>query len=427
MEIKAFRGWRYHSDKGDVSSLLAPPYDILSQADKDALLAAEPDNIVAVDLPHVPPAEAAPDGVYQAAAGRLEQWTRSGLLRRDERPALYAYEQDFRWAGKTYRRRAMIAAVRVAEFGRGVWPHEKTFPGVRVDRMKLTQATGMQLSPIFGFYEDDNSVAEIVFGVPADGLVSRGRLGGVEEKLWAVTDPRALEAVSAVLADRDVFIADGHHRYMTALEYSRQFGEADADHPANYVMFVLASMSDPGLIILPSHRVIGGLKGFDLERLVAAAGETIAFQRVELGDAHVTDADGYLRGFGRHAMAFAARGGPGEKLSAYVGRLQDRAIMARIAPDDVEAWRELDVAILHRLVIDRYLLDCRTEDTSIEYTPDGKAALAAAGGRADLVVFLQATPLRAVREVALAGEVMPHKSTYFYPKPATGLVLYPLK
>ena len=427
MEIKAFQGWRYRSGHGDVSSRLAPPYDILSQADKAALLADDQDNIVGVDLPHVPPADVAPDGVYQDAGARLRRWMDDGILARDERPAVYAYEEQFEWAGRRYRRRTMIAGVRLAEFGQGVWPHEKTFPGVRVDRMKLTRATGMQISPVFGFYEDDNAVAEILFGAPPDGPVTSGRLAGVEQKLWAVSDLGVIASIGEVLGDRPVFIADGHHRYRTALDYRKRLGQIGEDHPADHVMFVLAAMDDPGLIILPPHRVITGLKDFQLERLVREARKAIHFERVELGEREAVDADRYLRGFGRHAMAFVARNSASDTLTAYVATLTDGSLMAQLAAEHIPAWRELDVSILHRLVIDHFLDECKTNEMLIEYVPDGRAALSAAkAGWADLVVFLQATPLQAVREIALAGAVMPHKSTYFYPKPATGMVLYPL-
>ncbi len=427
MEIRPFRGWRFRGRDGDVSVLLAPPYDVLSQADKDALLAREPDNIVGVDLPHVPPGEVGPDSAYEAAGRRLRGWIADGLLQRDPQPALYAYQQDFTWAGKAHRRRAMIAAVRLAEFGQGIWPHEKTFPGPKADRMKLNCATGMQISAVFGFYEDGEEAAERLYSAPPAEAATRGCLGGVQENLWPVTDEEAIAAVAASLAERPLFIADGHHRYTTALNYRRSLGQIEDDHPANYVMFVLAAMSDSGLIILPAHRVISGLRDLDLERLALAARRSMSFERVELGEEQVADADGFLRGFGRHAMALAAPDRDG-RLVSFVAALKDASLMDQLAADHVPAWRQLDVSVLHRLLVDHYLAECKTNEMFIEYVPDGRAALAAAAsGRADLVVFLQATPLQAVRQVALAGAVMPHKSTYFYPKPATGMVLYPLR
>jgi len=421
MEIRPFSGFRYAVGDGDVSAFIAPPYDVLTQADKSALLTREARNIVAVDLPHCPPAGVGPDSAYAAAAATLRAWRADGVMARDAAPCLYAYQQAYAWAGKTYRRRTLIAAVKLEAFGEGVWPHERTFAGTRADRMKLNLATGMQLSPVFGFYEDSDAVAEAVFAA-AGAPDAAGTLDGVDSCLWAVSDPDAIAAVQAALAGRDLFIADGHHRYTSALDYRDRLGPLPPDHPANFVMFVLAAMSDPGLIVLPAHRVLRGLRDFDLDRFVASAHRVMEFTRVRLGGDDVADAGGFLRRRGRHAMAFAA----GQ--DAYVGRLKDLAVMDRVAGDRPEAWRELDVAILHRLLIDDYLADNKTNEMFIEYLADGRAALSAVkSGQADLAVFLQATPLDAVRDIALAGDVMPHKSTYFYPKPATGMVLYPLE
>jgi len=427
MDIKAFRGWRYRSRDGDVSSVLAPPYDILTKPDKDALLAADERNIVGVDLPHLPLTVVGPDSAYEAAAARLKGWIDTGVLCRDERPCLYAHEQVFTWGGRRFRRRAMIAAVRLAEFGEGVWPHEKIFAGTKADRMKLTEKTGMQVSPIFGFYEGAESAADVLFEAAGQTPAAYGRLRGVDERLWAVSNGDVIESVVQALAGEPLFIADGHHRYTTALEYRRRLGEIDESHPANYVMFLLAAMDDPGLIVLPAHRIITGLKDFDLERFVASAGKVVEFQRVSLTAESVAGAGGFLRPFGRHAMAFVAADRRGGAPAAYVGRLVDDSVMQRAAPEESDTWRGLDAAILHRLVIDHYLDAYKTHQMAIEYVADGSAVLEAViSGRADLAVFLQPTPLTAVKEIALSGATMPHKSTYFYPKPSTGLVLYPL-
>ncbi|OPX21826.1 MAG: hypothetical protein B1H04_05985 [Planctomycetales bacterium 4484_123] len=422
MDIRPFRGWRYAAEGGQVGSLIAPPYDVVSQADREALLGRDPRNIVAVDLPHWPPAQAGPQSCYARAAETLQRWQADGTLVREPHECLYAYEQGFAHAGKSYRRRGLIAAVRLQPLGQGIWPHEKTFPGPKADRLKLRQATAMQLSPILGFYQDAGA-AEMVFDAlrqaPPDAA---GELNGVTERLWTVSDAELIEEVRRRLAGADLFIADGHHRYTTALTYRDALGPPEPDHPANFVMFVLAGMDDPGLIVLPTHRLIAGLKGFDLAAFVQRAGEVMEFHPVELTAQVAADTDAYLRGQGPHAMAFAAGG------TAYVGRLRDPSVMEQVAPEKLPAWRELDVSILHELLLKRYLQPEGTAEPRIRYTPDGAEALAAVrAGQADLAVLLQGTPLAAVREIALAGAVMPHKSTYFYPKVATGLVLYPLE
>jgi len=421
MEIRPFQGWRFAGEADRVDGLIAPPYDVLGAEDKQALLAVDGRNIVGIDLPHCPASAAGPDEAYADAARRLKGLQEDGTLTRDGKPCLYAYEQEFTWAGQGFRRRTIIAAVALKAFGDGVWPHETTLPGPKLDRLKLNQATRTQLSPIFGFYTGDDP-AGTLFGSLDRGPDLEGKLAGVTNRLWRVCDARAIDAVRAALADRDLFIADGHHRYTTAINYRDTLGELPPDHPANFVMFVLAGACDPGLLVLPTHRLISGLKGFDLPGLVERAGADFDFQPVELTPADVADADACLSRFGPGAMALAA----GEK--TFVARLKDLAAMEQVAGDHCPAWRGLDVAVLQRLLIDRHLRPNWTESTSIGYLPDGPAALSAGrSGACDLTVLLQGTPLSAIEAVALAGEVMPPKSTYFHPKPATGMVLYPLE
>ncbi len=420
MEIRPFRGWRYSPRGGNVSGLICRPYDVLSRADRDALLARDPRNVVAVHMPHCPADETAPEQAYLRAGRTLRAWQSEGTMARDDRPCLYAYRQRFTWAGRDYVRRAIIAAVRLAQFGRGVWPHERTWSGPKVDRLRLFRAAGVQTSPVLGFYEDAAGAAEALFsavGAPA----ATGELNGVNETLWAVDDPGVIARVSEALVEADVFIADGHHRYTTCLAYRDELGPIAPEHPANFAMFALAAMDDPGMLVLPAHRVIRGLKDFDLPRYVSSAQQWMECRPVALGEAEVADAGSFLSGLGAGWMALAA----GE--TAYLARLTDEGVMDRLAADRSPAWRRLDVAVLHRLLIDHALADHRTDGMAVEYVADGARALSAARtGRADLVVFLQGTPLAAVRQVARGGEVMPHKSTYFYPKVAAGLVLYPL-
>lgn len=428
MEIKPFRGWRYSTSDGDVSKLIAPPYDILSAADKDALLAASEQNIVAVDLPHVPPKQAGPDSSYQAAAALLNQWKQQAVLKQDAAPAIYAYEQAFEWAGKSYCRRAILCGLRATAFGKDVIPHEQTFAGPKADRLKLMHATATQLSPIFGFYDDAGGrVTQAVFS----GLCCPpqfGTLRGVGERLWPITDAATIAKVSALLKSTPVFIADGHHRYTTAMIYRDELAAAagralPADHEANFVMFALVARNDPGLLILPTHRMVKGLRAtFKLADLVAALPQ-FSWRQVDLAVADLGDADSFLQPFGPSAMLLIDRGGR----AAYVGRLTDAEAMKAAAPDKIDAWRQLDVSILQKLVIEGPLKRFASGELNVEYTPDGQAVLAACrGGEIDLGICLQSTPLSAVEAIASGGAFMPHKSTYFYPKLATGMVLKPL-
>jgi uncharacterized protein (DUF1015 family) len=425
MEIRPFRGWRYAAT--DVSALIAPPYDILDAADKAALLGRSADNIVAVDMPHVPPNEPGPAGEYEAAAATLAEWNASGRMVQDPRPALYVYQQTYTRAGKTYCRRAILAGVRATDFGKDVIPHEHTFAGPMADRLKLTECTGMQLSPIFGFYNDPagqvgNALARPAAGEPA----ASGTLAGVQEKLWILDDPKALAAIAAALKNEPVFIADGHHRYTTAMNYAkslRRAGRIDHDHETNFVMFALVARTDPGLLILPTHRLVAGLKAdFTFAKLRNALGAAFDSRKLDPAKVDLSDADAALRPYGPATIAVI----DGNEI--WTLKLIDPAAMQAVAPNECDAWRALDVAILQELVIDRALSPWKTGDFAVTYTPDGAKALSAVrSGRARLAFCLQGTSLSAIETIALAGATMPHKSTYFYPKLATGMVLKPLQ
>jgi len=429
MQIRPFRGWRYATGpEGDVGDFIAPPYDVLTQKDKEDLLGKSEKNIVSVDLPHVPPSGLGPDEVYQQAACTMDNWRCSGVLLQETSPAIYAYEQSFNWAGKSYSRRGMICAVRASELGRDVIPHEHTFAGPRADRFRLTEYTRMQISPILGFFADPQSTVESLLWQAAEGKpLSKGQLHEVDERLWPVTNEGLIAEISVALKEVPVFIADGHHRYATALSYAnslRASGQADETHESNFIMFCLISQQDPGLLVLPTHRVIRGLSSsFTVPSMVKRLVD-FDWQRCSVDDANLSDADSFLKRYGKGAMAFMGT----DPAEIWIAKLTNPEVMKAVAADETEAWRELDVSVLHKLVIDKALAEWRTDDLFIDYTPDGKAVLAACqSGRAQLGVCLQGTPLDSVRRIALAGTTMPHKSTYFHPKPATGMVLKSLE
>ena len=424
MEIRAFRGLRFSAS--DVSPHIAPPYDVLNAEQKQALLDGCERNIVGIDLPHVPPKEAGPDAVYAAAAAALLAWQADGMITQEDAPALYVYDQTYTWAGKTYTRRALLAGVRATPLGadQDIIPHEHTFAGPKADRLKLTQASRVQLSPIFGFFSDSGRVADLLAAQTDRDPDGVGSLEGVEQKLWVIADADAIAGLTEALAAVPAFIADGHHRYTTAMNYRDELlaaGKIDAAHEANFVLFALVAGDDPGLLVLPTHRLVSGLsEAFSLEALQAAATE-FEWKSVEM-PADLSDADAFLKSFGPTAMGFVV----GSQLA--VARLTDASAMTAAAGQHSQPWRELDVAILQTLIMDGHLAAWKTDATEVNYTPDGNIARdAAASGQAQLAALLQSTPVKAVQDVALAGDVMPHKSTYFYPKLATGIVLKPLQ
>ena len=430
MEIRAFRGWRYKAGASDVSDYIAPPYDVLSSEDKRRLLTRKRENIVAVDLPHCPPWDAGPDHLYAAADQQLRRWTAQGVLIQEAAPALYAYQQSYSWSGRRYVRRAMICGVRATPLGQDVLPHEQTRPGPKADRLKLTQQTRMQLSPIFGFYNDpSDSATELLFSGATGPPAVQGELGGIEEKLWAVTDAEVIERIAEVLGDVPVFLADGHHRYMTALNYRDELlaaGVIDEDHEANFVMFALVARDDPGLLIIPTHRMIGGLAGdFSIAKLAEVAPQFAwsTHARHEIpGDLH--DSDAWLGRFGSGAIGFVEAGSD----DMWTARLTDQDAMRQAAPEQIDAWRGLDVAVLHTLIVEGAVSRWRTGEFTVKYTPHVSELIEALGsGEAQLGAILQGIDAAAIEAVARAGAVMPAKTTFFYPKLATGMVLKPLQ
>jgi len=428
MEIRPFRGWRYVGGlDGDVSPYLAPPYDVLSAEDKQRLLSRSKDNVVAVDLPHVPPKELGPDEAYAAAADRLAKWQASGVLRQDTEPSIYVYEQTYTWAGRSYARQAMICGVRATELGKDVIPHEHVFSGPLADRLRLMEHTRTQLSPIFGFYDDPGQVvsgrlAEVVSQRP----VARGELDGVVERLWRIDDAETIQAIASALRGSPTFIADGHHRYTTARNYSKELaagGELDAAHEANFVMFALVARENPGLLILPTHRLFSSL-GSDVtvERLSEALPE-FSWRRSGTGEIGVAAIEALLGCARPGAMAFVA----GESMELWIVELDRPEAMRQVAPEQSAEWRSLPPAILQQLIIEKALKPWASGELSVEYTADmGEVLKACRDGRAQMGVVLQSIGVQSVEAIALSGASMPHKSTYFYPKIATGMVFKPL-
>jgi uncharacterized protein (DUF1015 family) len=406
-----FRAIRYQARRfgGDISRLIAPPYDVLDEADRQRLLAGSEHNIVAIDLPHIPPKSAGPAELYQQSAGLLKRWLREGVLTRDAAACIYPYHQRFSHAGREYTRRMLIANLRLAAFSeKTILPHEQTFGGPKEDRLALVKATECQLSPIFGMYSDPANVA--------GGLVEertgrepdvRGTLEGVENRMWVESDAEVIRRVAAAFRDRVIYIADGHHRYGTALLYrdwlSQQLGgKLPDDHPANFVMFVLCSMEDPGCLILPYHRVLGGI---NIEEVVAgwAAGTSPA--AAGAADIRLWDA----RSGRETALRFTRR----------------EVLHARV-PDQPGAWYELDYSYLHTYLIDELLARALKHSPKVHYVKSEEQARQTAREQNGVALLMNATKMAHLRAVSEAGGLMPQKSTYFHPKLATGMTIHSL-
>lgn len=413
LDVRPFAAIRYDARRfgGDLSRVIAPPYDVLDESDKAELLAGDAHNIVDMDLPHVPPKEAGPPSAYEHSAALLKKWLAEGVLVREASPALYVYHQNFEHNGRKYTRKKFIARLRLAAFSEGViLPHERTFGGPKEDRLALMKATRCNLSPIFGLYSDaQNNVTTSLAGAINRNPDFFANLDGVENKVWIVTDAGVINRVVAEMRGKKVYIADGHHRYGTALLYRDHVagltGGLSAEHPANFVMFVLASMDDPGCLILPYYRVIGGIS---LESLLDAWADGVA-------ESKSGNAKSDLR------LSDAATGK--ELRVTY----SNRKILRSLESREVAPWYDLDYAYLHRYLIDELLVRNLNLVPDVHYAKSEEQARALARDHGGVALLVNATPMAHLRAVSDAGGLMPQKSTYFHPKLATGITINSLE
>lgn len=446
-----FRAAQFNAGRGDVSLSVAPPYDVLDAKGKAALLEKDDRNIVWLDLPHTPAKELGPAQAYTLAGHDYRNWIMDGTLTRRAAPAMFAYRQTFAGAsGAQIQRSGMTCAVEALPFGPraggGILPHEETFSGPKEDRFALMNATRCQLSPIFGLFADDAGRAtallqKVMAARPAD-QTARTSWGAdpILHEVWAVEDGPTIKAYQDALAGEDVFIADGHHRYTTGLNYIKQLeterGSLRADHPARRCMMVLVGMSDPGLVIWPTHRVLGGMSGYSYDAFLMAAREHLRIEPIA----------GDLRALER---ALHDRGGDGHPCLGLYDFAAKRCVLALpVSPDPLAArfpakpreWRTLDVALVQYLIVEQIAqprlnggkpVQWAFPHTVREVEEIGRGAETGAGGgkgfAPQLGVIVRPTPLAAVRAVSRAGELMPQKSTFFYPKLATGLWVNPLE
>jgi uncharacterized protein (DUF1015 family) len=428
-KLLAIRAIRYAAG-GDLSTRIAPPYDVLDEGPKRELLSHDPRNIVAIDLPVTPPKTVGPDSAYEQAGDTYRQWLAQGVLVRDAQPALFAYEQFYTTPTGPATRRGLVAALGVEEFNRpggGIFRHEQTIRGGTEDRLKLMRATRAQLSPVFAVYDDaGGTVREMMnayFSRPPDAHGTT-QSDGVEHRLWVMRDEPMIDHLQRLFARTDVFIADGHHRYTTALNYSRE-------HPGNSAaagcLFVLVAMQDEGLRVLPTHRVLCAVNGLTWQALGQAVQRDgrLALAATSRGRDEGASVLEDLPGAGPHAVGLYHRSQ--RTWSILTSRENDP--LAGELPTRPVVWRTLDVAVLHELLVDRVLRPS-FGGAAIEYKyPHEVQQLVRLCLESDdrLGVLVQPTPLGSVCEVARAGQVMPPKSTFFYPKLATGLVINPLE
>ncbi|MES1172238.1 MAG: DUF1015 domain-containing protein [Bacteroidota bacterium] len=427
-DIAPFPGLRYDMSRaGDADSLLAPPYDVVSEDERVALEARNPHNVIRLELPR-----GEGDAKYDAARRLLEAWMAEGVLRLDAEPAIYVYEQRFQFPaldGRWYARRGFFCRLLLQPFAaRVVLPHEHTLAAPKEDRRKLMRATRTNLSQVFGLYRDPEGatvgpLASVDGATPALDATTGD---GCRHRLWRVTGAATVAALVRGLRDKQVMIADGHHRYETMVavrDEIRPPGTPPGAAAADWGCVFLARAEDPGLLVLPTHRLIRNLPSFDLAALRARA--AAAFSLTVGNETDASSIERRLVDEGRRRVTFALRVA-GVAETVWLGLRED----ADLSPLGPPALRGLDVTVLHGLVLGPLLgIDAAAmaRQSFLAYTHDTGAALRdVASGGTQAAFLMNATPVDQVLSACEAGFVLPQKSTYFQPKVGTGLVMYRL-
>jgi uncharacterized protein (DUF1015 family) len=429
-DIAPFRGIRYDTSRVDASRVLAPPYDVIDEAQRAALAARDPHNAVHLILPQ------AEDGGdrYQAAARHFETWLRDGTLIQDPQRAVYRYHQTFRsdaHGGRTVTRRGFVAAVRLEPWANGVvLPHERTLAAPKKDRLALMTATRAYFSQIFVLYEDPGGEVERVLRRVDDRTpdVEATTDDGVTHRLWRVADAELIGRLRRLFAPKKLYVADGHHRYETMLALRDRIA---AEQPlglyssAQYASMFLVPTDDPGLVVYPTHRIVHGLPDVDPSGFLQRARELFIVERLP---GAAVDADRIREAIAHtpgHQPSFAAVFA-GDR-DAWQLTLDPHVNPAAVGLVGHPSVLRLDVTLLHGLILDRILgitPAAQEAQTNLRYVKDTGAALAdIAAGRGQIAFIVNPGRVETVRQVADAGEVMPQKSTFFYPKLASGIVM----
>ena len=411
-----FRAWRFSQQAGAIHELICPPYDIISEEQRKAYLARNPHNIIRLELPR----EGADP--YAEAGKTVREWCGNGTLVRDEQAAFYVYDIAFEVFGEQKNITGLLVGCEVTPFSEGVvLPHEWTLSKAKTDRLNLMKATGFNFSDIYSLYQADTKAIldETMTAEPLTDVVDED---GLRHRLWAITDAATVDAIQAIFADVKLYIADGHHRYETAVNFKNYRMENNIPVAgADRIMMMLVEMNHPGLVVFPTHRLIRDLANFDAEALLSACEADFTVERgLTLDDANAKLQAAYDDG----KKAFVCYTG-GE--SASLLTLKDIALMDTLLPDESAVSRQLDVNVLHTAILERILgidKENMAQQINLTYTRVTDEAIDGVNSGAFQCAFLlNPTRVSEIQGVAAAGEKMPQKSTYFYPKLITGLTM----
>jgi uncharacterized protein (DUF1015 family) len=392
--IKPFRGWFYDQHKiGDISKVVAPPHDVLSDEEYGELLKRSEHNIARILLP--------PDDDYKAAAESLKGLIKDGIIRQDGKPAYYAYEQELRRRGKTERRLGFVALVKAEPFGKDVLPHELTFADNVEDRFKLLKEANAELCPVFGLFRGSSRIRELLEKGRDRPLFEFTDDNGVTNRVWRVGDT---DEITQVFKDKKIIIADGHHRYTAASQFAKS-------GRGGFTMIYLADIEDPSVRILPTHRLVQR-PGFDIYDFLKRSSDL--FEVRELGG--IGELESELERQGKHSF------GVYTKNSSHLLKLKDARAIDELIPEGSREQKQLDVSVLNGILLKK-LLKAYKEPVSYSKRQDDVVRLIGDGSH-DVAFLLSNMHVRDVVDIVEKGELMPQKSTYFYPKPLSGVIIH---
>ncbi len=438
--ILPFKGIRYNPEKiKDISKVITPPYDVISEKERDDYYQFHPDNIIRLILSKDLPGDNQSNNKYTRSAEFFDTWRKEGILKEETEPAIYIYAQEFTLSGKKYIRRGFISLVKLEDFQTGeIYPHEHTLAKPKEDRMNLMKACNANLSQVFTFFEDEDSkisnlLHEVSEGGPGTGItpdIDFTDIYGVKNSLWVIKDNKFIEELILQMKNKALFIADGHHRYETALFYrdfikDREKAQSgNGDSPSDYIMMMCVSMEDPGLQILPTHRLARNVKDLDPEKIKKSLSEV--FDINDMGHDCSTETLMLELGKDAHKHKFAMYIDEGDK-KFYILTLRDEKLLEQILTDEYSEWKFIDTGILHGVIFDRVLgIQAKniSKSESVKYIQGVEDSVASVNkGEYQIAFFLNATKIGQIRDIAIKRHKMPPKATYFYPKLMTGIVL----
>lgn len=437
-KIAPFRGLRYNTASVSLEEVVAPPYDVIGDEQRDFLYERHPQNIVRLERGKELPADNLQENKYTRARKDFEQWVQEGILRREEQPSIYIYEQEYRYSSETPKtRRGFMALARLEEQeSRVILGHEQTLMPPKLDRLNLMKECKANLSPIFSlFSQPEGTIDKMLVEVASrqTPIADFSDDGGIRNRLWVVNDGIFIKSLIAHMRDKAIIIADGHHRYETALIY-RHIKRSDKNSPADerpydYVMMMFVNLDGGGVTIYPIHRIVHGISGFDpatFRRRIEEHFEITSYSFTCSDCEGVTDmllAD--LARAGENTNAFGLYLG-GDRFDLLKARDSGR-LRGFVEDNHCESWKTLDVTIAQTVILQGILgIDTKniSKEEHVQYTPWGRTALEAVRhGEAQIALLLNPTRPEQVKSVTYAGEKMPQKSTFFYPKLLSGLVI----